>query len=281
MTADWPDDNPSAHRAAAIYSQRVPLARDAASLGGAKAQTLFANSSVTLFTALAVDQPAFEFTLMSSEPAGPANHPWTLAFFSWIDAVTGDTKAFRTYINANALGTANVLRIQGPCRGDQLTLLLRNTDTLNTLTYDWSLSTISHVIIEDNVANDLLVAVNGFTLPGGDPSKGVIASSAPSLAPSAVANRLLPARNGHAKITVDNSANTGAVNVTIQDPDPGLPLYGNSTATEFYNSGAVGASGVLTDDFAMPPGPALMQVTNLSSTATIAPIISINQFTGQ
>lgn len=280
MTADWPDDNPSAHRASAIYTQRVPLARAATSLGGNTGQTLLPSSSVTLFSASILDQPAFELTLSSQNPAGLASHPWTEAQFSWIDAVTTDVKSQRTYVNANGDGQKNLLRVQGPTRGDQLTFVLHNDDTVNTLTFDWSLSTISHVILEDNVANDLSVPVHGFSLPGGDAKKGVIAASNPTLANGASVTRLVPARNGHVKITIDNSAGVSALQVTVSDPDPVVPLYGLTAGAEFYTSGPVPANTVKTDDYVAPPGPTLLTLTNVGTLGAISPVVVIAQFGG-
>lgn len=278
-TQDYPDYNPHPHMAQAQYNQRIPLARNATPLGNGIAQVLAASSNTTLITKVPFDQPAFEFVLISQGVLGSNVHPFSSVTFTWFNTATGAPIADRTYNNANGNGQGNRLRVQGPIRGDTLTILLINDDFNNALTYNWALGTISHILADDDVANDGNIPVAGFTLPGGAPDAGVIAVVQPTTTPATPQSRLLVAFNRRCKITVDNTGQANACKVVVGDPDPGIPLYGAGQGAQFWNSGSVAAGAVVNGEYQMPNGPALLTVTNLGGAGNIAPLVTITAVT--
>ena len=279
-TVDYPDFGDHAHQSLAIYNQKVPLARSASSMGGQVTQTLAAGSGVTLVNQVVVDQPSVQLVVSAQLPAGALGTPFVKASLTWLDTVTSDPIVQKSYINASGNGQANIARLIGPVRGDTLTVLLSNLHATQAVTFDWSVSAISHVYGDDDWANDGPAPVSGFTSPSAVPQLGVLAFINATLTPGGPAARLTPASNRRCKVVTDNTGQANACMVTVSDPAPSISLYGDPAGVVFYNSGSVAAGGVKVDEFQMPNGPVLVTASNLGGAGNIAPKVSIITMTG-
>lgn len=277
MTQDWPDYQPHAHMALAQYTQRVPLARNAISLGSNKAQVLGAGLPVNLVTTLPTDQPSIQMLLNTQEAVAANGTPFVLAVFNWFDAATGDPIAQRTYVSAIGSGQGYSVRLQGPARGDLLTVILVNDDTLHPITFDWSITAISHVLADDDYHSDGNIAVNTYASPAAAPDKGVLAFSNPIIVPGTPQTRLTPASNRLCKICINNTGQANGLSVVVGDPAPAINLYGSTGGVEFYANGNIPAGGTVNDEFQMPLGPALITMTNLGGAGNIQPKVTITE----
>lgn len=275
MTADWPDDNPSAHRATAIYTQRVPLARGGMSFGSATTRMLTPNSSQQVITTVPTDQPAFQAILSAQLPVASLGTPFAGLLFSWFDSLTNDLIATRKYMIGAGNGVPNVGNLIGVSRGNILNLSVVNFHATQVLTYDWSMQGVSHVPNDDDWYQDLAQTVSGFTAPGNDPPTGVLCVVAASVLASSSISRLLPASSRLCRICIDNEGQPNPCDVQIGDPAPTLPLYGSTAGATFYRSGSIAAGNVVNDEFQMPNGPALLTITNLSAGGPTAPKVTI------
>lgn len=275
MTVDYPDwATPQAH-ATSIYNQRVPLARGTVSVNFQNTQTLAAAGSVFLQVPPVIDQPAYEFSIACKLPAGALGVPFVRIIFTWLDVASGFVIAERSYILASGDNISNVGRLIGGIRAGLLDIQLNNLHQAQSLTYSWAFNTISHIVSDDDYANDTTVAVSGFTPPGGDPSAGTLAVVNAAVAPGTPQLRLLAATNRRCKVTVDNTGQANACDVQVSDPSPAAALYGSTAGAQFWRSGSVAAGAVLTGEYQMPNGPALLTITNLGATGNITPKVTI------
>lgn len=272
---DYPDyQTPQAH-ASAIYAQRVPLAKGTAAVGSAINQTVAANTSQQVVTTAVFDQPAIQATLAAKLPAAAGGTPFAQLWLVWFDSATNLIIAERKYSIGSGDNVLNVAGLIGVARGQLLNVDIVNLHATQPLTYDWSVAGISHVPADDDWRQDNPNPVNTFTLPGGDPTAGVLAVINAAVAVGTPVARMTAASNRLCRVVVDNTGGTSAVSVVISDPAPALPLYGSTAGAEFWSSGAVSPGGLVNDFYQMPNGPALVTVTNLATTGPVTPKITI------
>jgi hypothetical protein len=277
MTIDYPDYGTSADRALKVYTQRVPLARNSASIGSGVGNTLAAGGNVQLVTAVAIDQPAYQVELGALLPLGAGGTPFARLTMVWTDAATGDGVSQRSIVLASGDGKINVGRLIGVSRSDLLTVVLSNLHATAILTYNYDVSPISHVPTDDDYGNDVPSMVSGYTRPGLQPDLGVLAVTTPTVVPGVPQERLTGASNALCSICVDNTGQVNPCDVQISDPAPTVPLYGSTAGALFWRSGSVAAGAVLNGQYQMPSGEVLITITNLGGAGNIAPKVTITE----
>src|SRR5579864_2008707 len=235
MTTDWADFNPHPHMALAQYSQGVPLARKPGGVGSAS-NTVAASGTTRLINAQIVDQPSFQSILLLTQVATGTVLPFGRVRVTWGDVASGFSAQTDTFGLVAGQNAASVAFIQGPCRGDTITVDLDNIDTVKTLTYSFGVSQVSHVYEVVRVQEVTQVAVEHFTRPSMQPQAGVLASVNTAVAVGPAANFLASAWCGRAFLMVDNSNQPNDVLVQLVDPGQiarGTPLFGTAGLCDF------------------------------------------------
>lgn len=276
MTADWPDDNPSAHRATAIYSQGVPLQRKPLNVSNATVSIPVA-TPVTLFANQPFDQPSFQLALEAQQSGAPAATPFARLRYLWRDVAAMLT--METDWTVVPFGSASPVAaiVTGPARMDQLSVITESLDPAAPLNLTYTITQHSQVydLIRMQEVNN--VAVAGYSRPGGVVQTGVIASAAPVVAATTAVQRLVPVWSGKAVLSVDNAANTATVRVRLLDPGLAVGatsiygMSGNGILDEVFAAG--GASAV--QEVALPTGPVVLELFNTSATVAITPQVSL------
>jgi hypothetical protein len=254
----------------------VPVLRGTANLGTASASTLNGNTTATLLSTVTVTKPSFEAIFQLNLPAAAGALPFASLVVQWTDSNTGLTVGQKTYILATGNGAGNALTyyLSGPCRGNQITLTLQNLETIQTLTYTWAFNQTSHVYTIDRLLQPSFpgTAPIGFTYAAGNPAKGALFLSQPSIGPNGTVTRLTAAHNAKAKISIDNGAQANGCAVVLQDPNN---VY-NSAATNQSFARVVAAAGQqLNQEIQFPNGPLLVNMINQAGTNTITPSVAI------
>ncbi|SRR6266571_1151272 len=247
----------------------VPVLRGTANLGNGSAQTLAGVNTAILLSSVAVNKPSFEAVFQLSIPAGVGTIPFALLAINWEDSNSGLSVGFKQYALTAGNGIANALffYLSGPCRGNRVSITLFNVDPAQTLTYTWAFNLTSHIYTVDRLLQPsyLGVAPIGFTNPAGNPSKGLLFSSAPNIGPNGSILRLSAASNAKCKLNIDDSGQANNWALIIQDP---ATLYDASASSELYKFNGVAGS-TLTTEIQMPNGPALFNLQNSQAANTI------------
>lgn len=247
MTADWPDYNPSAHRASAIYAQTVPLAAKSIGVGSAGTTTVLPSANATLgpFT---IGQIGYEISIDVGANAASTN-PFMIALMTWTDSVTGRITEQQRWQLAGASG-ANPQTYYGvgPSSGDTLTITLTNNDSVNSMTYAFVLASNSRVYVRHDWRNQTFNPVPSFTSAVYDQAGHFLCSSSPTVGAGSVATRILPLYCGTVRIWCTfNLAFTliiAAVDRTIGIAPAGNQIYEHDVAA------AAGATFV--DELSLP-----------------------------
>lgn len=276
VSAVWTGRNDGNQGAVPIVAPSVSGSSNPINLRGTTQQgsnitglALAGAGTVTLLNSVGIAQPSFEAAFTLSMPAGTGTVPFAILGVGWQDAVTGLQVGFKQYALTAGNGPANALTyyLTGPCRGNQLVLTLQNLDPAVTLTYSWLFNTLSYTYTIDRLLQPVYAATapNGFTNPGGNPSKGLLLASAPTLGPNASATRLCAASNAKCKVNIDDSAQLNNWALTISDPGQ---LYNAAASNELYKFNGVAGS-VQLNEIQLPNGPTLFTFTNGGATNTI------------
>jgi hypothetical protein len=254
----------------------VPLLRYTNQLGNGSGKTLAGAASVNLITTMAINQPGYEMTITCNMPASSGTIPFASLVFNWIDSVTGIAVKSAYFIVTAGNGPSNALQfyINGPSYGDQLTVQLTNLDPSITLTYTWVLNQTSHVHLVDNIIQPAYAATgpNGFSNPGGTPGLGMLAIAHPSVGFGTNLDRLLAVYSGKIQLTIDNTGNSSAMTVALDDPTGSL--YSN-IATQVGVIQNIAAGGEYTVEVALPHGPMLLRLHNAGTSGSITPGVII------
>lgn len=276
MTADWPDDNPSAHRALAIYTQRVPLAHNATGVGNASG-SLLGGATSNIVSAATVDQPSFQMLIGINAGVPGTTIPFARAKFQWTDTASGFGVTPDWCVMSGAVSGLNFHYIRGPVRADSLTIELDNLEPAQILSYSFGISAVSHVY-EDFVIEEVGgQGVLGFTRPAQQAQMGVLGSVNASIPASGTIDRLCMAYNGKAILTSTDVG--GTTGVRVQLLDPGVAL-GGSPILGLSNSGFlagldVQASPPANMEVSLPNGPVVIRQINLSSTGAQQPTTTL------
>lgn len=265
MTTDWPDDNPSAHRALAIFNQTVPLGV-ASNLIDTRTITI-PNGTSDTFGPFPVGQVSHEFAISFGATSGSIA---TLkAKFTWSDIATGivtDTDEFG--IRAGTVAAPHVLRIFGRSKGNQCTLTLDNAGTGFTadITYVWVQQSR---IYEREVFRTLTWGQNaGDNHPNFNMPENVIAQSLLTVAAGQEVTRNLPAWTGMVSLAAATTSGTSDCEMIVVDQGP----LGETVYDDFTNS-----KGRINAQFPLPRSQCQLQVINGSASSrgiTVAMIIA-------
>lgn len=228
MTADWPDWNPSAHRALAIYAQTVPLAAKSVPLQTVGTSNVLPSSTATIGP-ISVGQIGYEISIDVGANAASTN-PIMQALFTWTDSSTGRVTEQQRWGLAGASG-ANPQTYYGvgPSSGDTLTIALTNTDTVNAMSYAFVLASNSRVYVRHDWRNQTFNPVPSFTSAIYDQAGMFLTNSSPTVGAGSTATRILPLYCGTARIWATfNQAYTlviSAIDRTIGIAPAGNQIY--------------------------------------------------------
>jgi hypothetical protein len=113
-----------------------------------------------------------------------------------------------------------------------------------------------------------------FTNANGDPSKGLLFSSTPSIGPNASVTRIMPAYYGKLKINLDNTVQLNSCAVQINTPsNTGLYNEANPPTSTMKITAAAGAQAQI--EWATPGGAMVCQIFNQAATNTISPNVTM------
>lgn len=261
-----------------LTTNGIPPLRGTDNLGTATAQTIATGVNATLVSGLSITKPGFEAVFQLNLPAAAGTVPFAVLQVLWQDSNTGLQVGSKQYILTSGNGPSNVLTyyLSGPCRGNQIVLKLRNQDPAQTLTVTWAFNQTSHTYLTDRLlqATYAATAPITFTNPNGNPSKGLLFSSTPSIGPNANVSRLCAASNAKVKLMLDNTVQANAAAVQINTPSA-TGLYDEASAPTvlFKTTAAIGGQGG--GEWQMPNGAVVIQIFNQGATNTIAPNVTI------
>lgn len=256
----------------------IPVLRGTDNLGIATNQSMPANSSTNIIAGVNITKPSFEAVFKVNAPAGVGAIPFGVLHLFWQDSNTGLQVGYKAYVLTAGNGSANALTfyISGPCRGNQLVAQFANRDPAQAFTVTWAINQTSHVYTIDRLLQTAYAATapNGFVNPSGNPVKGLLYSSQPSIGPSGTVTRLCAASNAKCKLGIDNGAQANGCAVIIETPSS-TTLYDEAQAN-FSIMGLVAAAGLRANqEFQMPNGPVQVRMVNQAGTNTITPAVSI------
>ena len=261
-----------------LTTNGIPPLRGTINLGNATGQTIATGVNATLVNVGAINKPGFEAVFSISIPAAAGTVPFAILQVIWTDSNTGLTVGQKQYVLTSGNGSANALTyyLSGPCRGNQVTVKLRNQDPAQTLTVTWAVNQTSHTYLTDRLLQALYAATAPitFTNPNGNPSKGLLFSSTPTVLPNASVTRLCACSNAKVKVSLDNTVQLNPAAVQINTPSAtGLYEEAAAPATLLKLSAAIGAQA--STEWQMPNGAVTIQIFNQAATNNIAPNVNI------
>lgn len=275
--SDFPDFGTPGQNVPGAPQGGVPLLRATDTLGSAAGQVLTSGLSTNLVAAAGVTQPGYEALFSVSLPAGAGTIPFLELIFNWFDSGTALNVDSEFFMLASGNGPGNALQyyINGPVRGNQLTVVAINLDPIQSATVTWAVNQTSHVFEHDRLLQPVyaLTAPVTFTNPAGTPAIGLIASVTATIAINSSTTRLLAAFNGKAKMSADNLGTTGGLIVRMEDPGS---LYSSNPSARF-DAWQVNAGAAIVAEVSFPNGPVLLRLTNQSTTVAITPNVAITK----
>lgn len=254
----------------------VPVLRGTTNIGVAIAQTIGASVLSTLVSNFPIAKPSFETILQLNLPAGVGTVPFAILGINWSDSNTGLTVGFKQYVLTAGNGPSNVLTyyISGPCRGNQLSITLQNLDPAQTLTYTIAINQTSHVYSVDRLLQPSYATTAPITFqnPAGNPSKGALLLTQPTIAQNTSTARLSACCNAKAKISIDNSG--GALQMAVNLNDPG-GVYNGAAAGQALYKFVVAAGGATVNEIQFPNGPFSVSMSAAAGAGSITPSVAI------
>lgn len=269
-TADFPDfATPQAH-ATAIAATGVPLLRGATNLASASAQSLAGGASQTLLNAVPWTQPGWEASFVLNLPAGAGTSPFALVTFTWFDATGAFIIRQKVITLTVGNGPANAITSAGfgPARGELLTVTIKNTDGVATLTYSYTVTQTSHVPNYDWFRQITYAATAPITFvnPSGDPPSGLIAQAAPPVSAMGSVSRLFALAEGKLRAIFTNVGQANQATYTLVAQD-----QGGIVGTDLVATATVAAGAVDQREFWSPAAPLLYTVNNNGASGSISP----------
>lgn len=278
VPAQTADVNGVSTNVVGLTTNGIPPLRGTNNLGNATGQTITTGVNATLVNAASISKPGFEAVFQLNIPAAAGTVPFGILQVIWTDSNTGLTVGQKQYIITSGNGPSNVLTyyLSGPCRGNQLTVKLRNQDPAQTMTVTWAVNQTSHTYLVDRLLQPLYAttAPITFTNPSGNPSKGLLFSSTPTIGPNTSTTRLCAAFNGKVKVNLDNTVQLNSCAVQINTPSA-TGLYEEAsppTSTMKITAAAGGQSQI---EWAFPGGAMVVQIFNQAATNNITPNVTM------
>lgn len=261
-----------------LTTNGIPPLRGTNNLGNATGQTIATGVNATLVNVASINKPGFEAVFSVSIPAAAGTVPFCILQVIWTDSATGLTVGQKQYVITSGNGSANALTyyLSGPCRGNQITVKLRNQDPAQTATITWAVNQTSHTYLFDRLLQPLYAATAPitFTNPNGNPSKGLLFSSTPTIANNANTTRLIAAYNGKVKINLDNTVQPGAAALQINTPSAtGLYEEAAAPTSTFKMTCAAGAQA--NGEWFIPNGAMVAQIFNTAAAGAITPNVTM------
>ncbi len=275
---DYQDyQTPQAH-ADAIYSTTVPIGRKPSNVFAASS-VLAHGQSVTLANQALITQPSFQLYINLEYATNLGTIPFGMITLDWFDSASGYSEQSDTYwLPGGQLAFCSAL-VTGPCRGDEVTVILTNLEAAQILAYNISLTQTSHIYDQARFIQTDSSAVVGFTQPGKNAQAGILASAAPNVTPGNSQDRLAAAWLGQAVLMVDNVGQANGALVTITDPGlvtGGGMLYGTA-ASGVIAIANVASGASTTATIALPAGPVNVRVANTGATGNINPTVTLSR----
>lgn len=275
--SDYPDFGTPGQNVPGSPQGGVGLLRVTDNLGNATGQVLLAGTGVNLFTAVPVTQPGYEALFEVNLPAGAGTVPFLEVELQWGDSATSLFIDVETFVVTAGNGPLNALNhyINGPVRGNQLSVTVFNLDNAQNMTLTWTVNQTSHVFEHDRLLQPgyATTAPIGFTNPTGTPSLGLVAASQPTIAPATTTSRLTAACNHKMVVNVDNSGGVNALAASLNDPGV---LYQTVNGLNLYKW-LVAAGAIVQAVIQFPNGPLLLAMRNQGTTGNITPTVTIHK----
>lgn len=273
---DYPDwQTPQAH-ATQIAATGVPLLRATNNLGNTFGTTLAGGASTQLVPSVAVNQPGYEVTVEVSMPASSGTIPFVHIALLWWDSATGLFGNRRDVVLPAGNAGANLLTCYmfGPMHSDMFRVDAINLDPAITATLNWTVNQTSHVFERDQAYQYSYAgtAPNGFSNPGGVPTTGFVAYSAPTIGANSSSSVLCALYAGDVILDVDNSGSAQAVDVVLLDPAG----YATGAANRKIFKTTVASGAEMSSQLALPFSPVLLKLANNSTVAGAVPVVTIS-----
>lgn len=261
-----------------LTTNGIPPLRGTINLGNATGQTIATGVNATLVNVATINKPGFEAVFSISIPAAAGTVPFAVLQVIWTDSNTGLTVGQKQYIIVSGNGPTNVLTyyLSGPCRGNQVTVKLRNQDPAQTLTVTWAVNQTSHTYLSDRLLQPTYAATAPITFvnPNGNPSKGLLFSSTPTIGPNLNVIRLCACSNAKVKINLDNTVQLNSCAVQINTPSA-TGLYDEAGAPTSLLKMTAAAGAQAFTEWQMPNGAVTVQIFNQQITNNITPNVTI------
>jgi hypothetical protein len=271
--SDYPDWGTSQANADAISTTGVGLLKMTNDLEAINTGTIPGGTLETLATDIPVTQTAWEFGGIFYLPSGAGTVPFARFTLNWYEStgtilVAQDTL---TVVSGNGSGNAIAFCGRGPTKGEILDITMRNLDPAQTLTYEYSVSQVSHTYDKPQWQQTSLptTAPIGYTTAGGDLASSVNAYHKATIVPGTPNQSLLPVYFGKWRCFLDNSAGANGCTVQIQT----LEGFGVPSGQNLYY-GTVAAGAVLPFEFSSPSEPLLLVLTNNGGAGNIDPLFT-------
>lgn len=270
---DYPDyQAPQAH-ANAIAATGVGLLRFANSKIGVFSHFLSGGATVTLFGPAAWTQPAWTLASFAQSGLGAMTAPWIVYLLTWLDpSGTQVIDIDELIAPIGSSGNAVTVGGNGPAKGEQLMVTVTNQDPSITATYTAVMTATSHVFDRPRwrMPQFPSAAPSGFTLPGGDPQRGIVCYSTPAVTVGTPVSRLLGPYFGKWRGQLDTTGAGGPWRLDFQDPvGIGEPLN-----AELFSVQA-GTNTVTDFELNAPSSPVNVVITNQAASGTATPKLAI------
>lgn len=202
----------------------VPLLGSSALLLN-QGNTLLSASASTTLGPFDVTGITYE-VLVGIQQVAAANYSSTVSVtLNWFDSATGIQTHSRTWWLCGVSTGFQTYWGHGIAKGDELEVVLSNSDATNNARYEITLIQGSRIYARDDEWENLTFAtpVSG-SKPNSDTNAGLLAEVSVSLTTGQGVNRNLPLYNGLAAVSFSTSSGLADAFVTVLANDPNMPV---------------------------------------------------------
>lgn len=259
MGTDYPDyATPQAH-ANAIAGTGAPLLTLSSGMLDTGNVTIAAGASATVLNGFPITQLGYDVNLNLQEQVAGTAGPLQVEM-DWIDALTGLRTAREHWnILPGTPGNAHQVVGTGPTKGDKLTVVVTNNDTV-AITYRLIILQNSRLYPVDFWRTDALPGFSGFNVVDADVPSGLVAWLSQAVAATGgTYQAVMPLFAGqvHLHFESSSSSNDAEVQIFPQILHPNVAVYDEYTAPS--------PSGNLDDFLILPRTQCRVVVTNHGS----------------